>query len=41
MAQIQDLHLLKAALVQARRSFLKIVHIPEPDVLVASYWQKE
>jgi DNA polymerase I len=32
--------LLKEALVWACRSYLKVVHIPEPEVLVAPYWQK-
>jgi DNA polymerase I len=32
--------LLKAALVEACRRNLKLVHIPEPEVLVAPYWKK-
>ncbi|GHO88048.1 DNA polymerase [Dictyobacter formicarum] len=33
--------LLKDAMIQACRDYLKIVHIPEPDVLVGTYWQKD
>lgn len=32
--------LLKEALVWACRAYLKVVHIPEPEVLVAGYWKK-
>lgn len=32
--------LLKEALVEACRADLKLVHIPEPEVLIASYWKK-
>jgi len=32
--------LLKAALVEACRTDLKLVHIPEPEVLIAPYWKK-
>ncbi len=32
---------LKEAMVQACRDYLKIVDIPEPDVLVGSYWEKD
>jgi DNA polymerase-1 len=32
--------LLKEALVEACRADLKLVHIPEPEVLVAPYWKK-
>lgn len=32
--------LLKEALVEACRADLKLVHIPEPEVLIAPYWQK-
>ncbi len=33
--------LLKAVLVEACRTYLKVVHIPEPEVLIAPYWKKE
>ncbi|HEU5383385.1 MAG TPA: DNA polymerase A family protein [Ktedonobacteraceae bacterium] len=33
--------LLKEALVEACRADLRLVHIPEPEVLVAPYWKKE
>ncbi|GLV56321.1 hypothetical protein KDH_31620 [Dictyobacter sp. S3.2.2.5] len=33
--------ILKDAMVQACRDFLTVVHIPEPDVLVESYWKKD
>jgi DNA polymerase-1 len=33
--------LLKEALVSACRTYLKVVHIPEPEVLIAPYWKKE
>jgi DNA polymerase I-like protein with 3'-5' exonuclease and polymerase domains len=32
---------LKQVMMQACRDYLKIVHIPEPDVLVGPYWQKD
>ncbi len=32
---------LKQVMVQACRDYLKIVHIPEPDVLVGPCWQKD
>jgi DNA polymerase-1 len=32
---------LKDAMVHACRDFLHVVHIPEPDVIVASYWKKD
>lgn len=32
--------LLKAALIEACRADLQVVHIPEPEVLQAPYWQK-
>src|SRR5258708_38693784 len=32
--------LLKEVLVEACRTCLKVVHIPEPEVLIAPYWQK-
>lgn len=32
--------LLKDVLVEACRTYLKVVHIPEPEVLIAPYWQK-
>lgn len=32
--------LLKGALVEACRTDLKLVHIPEPEVLIAPYWKK-
>ena len=31
---------LKDAMIQACREYLKVVHIPEPDVLVEGYWVK-
>ena len=33
--------LLKAALIEACRIDLKLVHLPEPEVLIAPYWKKE
>jgi DNA polymerase I len=33
--------ILKDAMVQACREYLKVVRIPEPDVLVGSYWKKD
>jgi DNA polymerase-1 len=33
--------LMKATMVQACRRFLKVVHIPAPDVIIASYWKKD
>jgi DNA polymerase-1 len=32
--------LLKEVLMEACRTYLKVVHIPEPEVLIAPYWQK-
>jgi DNA polymerase-1 len=32
--------LLKETMVQACREYLKIVQIPEPDVLIETYWKK-
>jgi DNA polymerase-1 len=32
--------ILKQAMVEACKDFLKVVHVPEPDVLVAPYWKK-
>jgi DNA polymerase I len=32
---------LKEAMVQACREYLKVVLIPEPDVLKADYWKKD
>ncbi len=32
--------ILKETMVQACREYLKIVHIPEPDVLIETYWKK-
>jgi DNA polymerase I len=37
----QVIRVLKDAMVQACRDYLKVVHIPEPDVLVGPYWKKE
>jgi DNA polymerase-1 len=31
---------LKDAMVQACREYLKVVYVPEPDVLVEGYWVK-
>ena len=31
---------LKETMVQACREYLKIVQIPEPDVLIETYWKK-
>ena len=33
--------ILKEVMVQACREYLKVVHIPEPDVLEGSYWKKD
>lgn len=33
--------LLKEILVEACRTYLKRVHLPEPEILVAEYWKKE
>ncbi len=33
--------ILKDAMVQACREYLKVVHIPEPEVLVGPYWKKD
>ncbi len=33
--------ILKDAMVQACKEYLKVVHIPEPDVLVEGYWKKD
>jgi DNA polymerase-1 len=33
--------ILKRAMVQACRTYLKVVAIPEPDVLIAPYWKKD
>ncbi len=33
--------LLKAVLIEACRTYLKVVRIPEPEVLIAPYWKKE
>jgi DNA polymerase-1 len=32
--------ILKAAMIQACRDYLKVVHVPEPEVLVDTYWKK-
>ena len=32
---------LKGAMVQACREYLKVVHIPVPKVLEAAYWEKD
>jgi DNA polymerase I len=32
--------LLKDIMVQACRAYLKVVHIPEPEVLIETYWRK-
>ncbi len=37
----QAAQVLKDAMVQACRDYLKVVHIPEPDVLDGSYWKKD
>ena len=33
--------ILKDTMVQACRDYLKVVRIPEPDVIVGNYWQKD
>ncbi len=33
-------HILKQAMVQACRDFLKVVAIPEPEVVVGRFWIK-
>ncbi len=33
--------LMKEMMVRACRQFLKVVHIPSPEVIVASYWKKD
>lgn len=38
---IEAERILKNAMVQACKEYLKVVHIPEPDVLVESYWKKD
>jgi DNA polymerase-1 len=37
--QVEEL--MKEKMVQACRRFLKVVHIPAPDVVVAPYWKKD
>ncbi len=37
--QVEEL--MKEKMVQACRRFLKVVHIPAPDVIVAPYWKKD
>ena len=36
----EAIELLKMALVEACRADLKVVHIPEPEVLQETYWKK-
>ncbi len=36
-----SIQVLKKAMVQACRDYLKVVHIPEPDVLDSPYWKKD
>jgi len=38
---VEATQILKEVMVQACREYLKVVHIPEPDVLVDTYWKKD
>ncbi len=38
---VEATQILKEVMVQACREYLKTVHIPEPDVLVDTYWKKD